>query len=202
MSMMRRGRTFESDSSFARVVVALRALRALGAAALCACEAGSSHPESEPEAATTGSPPAVAQVIDSTIPPAIAGEGGWNYQQTAEVDLTGDGLAERVVLTARVEMYRGRPAWDDGQAWQVYVESGGGIRTYLYIQRLQLGTLTLRVAAPEPGSLPSIVLLEQLPDRIRVIEATYPGVNSMPLVVVRFERSLDPRGETASPRLP
>lgn len=182
--------------------MALRALQVLGAAALCACAADGPRPESEPGAAAIDSPPAVAQFIDSTIPPAIAGEGGWNFQQTVAVDLTGDGMDERVVLTARVEMYRGRPAWDDGQAWQVYVESGEGIRTYLYIQRLQLGTLTVRVAEPDQGTLPSIILLEQLPDRIRVIEATYPTVNGVPLVVVRFERTLDPRGEAASPRLP
>lgn len=146
---------------------------------------------------TTASAPSV-QPIDSTITPAVAGEDGWNYHQSAEVDLTGDGLLERVVLTARVELYRGRPAWDDGQPWQVYVESPDGERTYVYAQRLQLGTLTMRVSR---GERPTVVLLEHLPDRLRVLEATYAGPGAVS-VTAGFERDLDPRGETASPSLP
>lgn len=99
---------------------------------------------------TAPSPP----LIDPTIPPAIAGEGGWNYHQSASADLDGDGSPERVVLTARVEMYRGRPAWDDGQPWQVYVETAQGTRTYLYAQRLQLGTLTMRITSGSDGARP------------------------------------------------
>jgi hypothetical protein len=144
---------------------------------------------------------APVQLVDSTIPPAVAGQEGWNYRQTAEADLTRDGVAERVVLTARVELIRGRPAWDDGQPWQVYVESSDGSRTYLYAQRLQLGSLALRVGLDSAGQASTIVLLEHLPDRLSLYEVMYhrPGTASM---VTRFQRNLDPRGETASPRLP
>jgi hypothetical protein len=148
------------------------------------------------------SPAPLVRLIDSTIPPAVAGAAGWNFQQSAEADLDGDGGPERVVLTARVELYRGRPAWDDGQPWQVYVESAAGARTYLYSQRLQLGTLTMRLTQAEPGQRPSIVLLEHLPDRLRVIEAAYPMGGGALSTTVRFERTLDPRGEIASPQLP
>jgi hypothetical protein len=156
--------------------------------------------EDEPGAGTPSLPPSSLRSVDSTIAPAVAGEGGWNYQQSAEVDLTGDGRPERVVLTAQVELYRGRPAWDDGQPWQVYVESQDGARTYVYAQRLQLGTLTMRISGGEENS-PTVVLLEQLPDRMRVLEAFYrgPGLVS---VALGYQRDLDPRGEIASPLLP
>ncbi|HSJ63270.1 MAG TPA: hypothetical protein VK922_05100 [Gemmatimonadaceae bacterium] len=142
----------------------------------------------------------VAVAIDTTIAAAVAGEGGWNFVQRATADLDGDGTAEDVVLTARVEMYRGRPAWDDGQPWQVYIESAEGTRTYLYAQRLQLGTLTMRVSTSDPAGAATVILLEHLPDRLTVYEAAY--VEGNPRVIVRFQRPLDPRGQLASPRLP
>lgn len=140
-------------------------------------------------------------LVDSTLPPAVAGEYGWNYQVRAEADLTGDALPEQVVLTAQVELYRGRPAWDDGQPWQVYVEAPDGARTYVYAQRLQLGTLAMRLGLGDDGQPTSIVLLEHLPDRLSVYEATYRGPGQT-TVTRRYQRALDPRGEAASPRLP
>ena len=146
-------------------------------------------------------PPPV--LIDTAIPPAVAGEEGWNYQQSAEADLNGDGQVEWVVLTARVEVYRGRPAWDDGQPWQVYIEAPDGRRTYVYAQRLQLGTLTMRLGhgGAGEGQPVTVVLLVQLPDRLGVYEVTYiePARVS---VVQRFERELDAVGDHASPPLP
>lgn len=139
-------------------------------------------------------------LVDSAIAPAVAGADGWFYHKHAEADLDGDGSTERVVLTARVDLYRGRPAWDDGQPWQVYIEAPDGQRTYVYAQRLQLGTLEMRVTSPDDGT-PAIVLLEHLPDRVSVYEASYqaPGRAT---VVTGFQRTVDPRGETASPRFP
>jgi hypothetical protein len=167
----------------------------------CACDAEGPAPrtgDDVPAADTISPEPPSVQLVDSTISPAVAGEEGWDYQQSADVDLTGDGHLEHVVLTARVELYRGRPAWDDGQPWQVYVEDRNGTRTYVYAQRLQLGTLTMRVTRGDP---PVVVLLEHLPDRMRVVEASYggPGLVS---VAVRYQGDLDPQGETASPQLP
>jgi hypothetical protein len=147
-------------------------------------------------------PTAPLELIDPAIPPAIAGEDGWNHHLSAEIDLNGDGVPERVVLTARVELHRGRPAWDDGQPWQVYVASADGERRYVYAQRLQLGTLTLRVAEGGDGGRPSVVLIEHLPDRMRVLETFQPEGSAQPTTFLRFERRLDPRGELASPRLP
>lgn len=183
-----------------------RGLHAVLIAALLAACAGETPPLPEGEAgsrladSTTGVPLAVS-LIDSTIPPAVAGEGGWNYQQAATADLDGDGAPERVVLTARVEMYRGRPAWDDGQPWQVYIEEADGRRTHVYARRLQLGTLSLRVSRAEAGQPAAVVLLEQLPDQMSVYEIAYAGPAAA-TASVRYQRDLDPRGDVASPRLP
>jgi hypothetical protein len=150
---------------------------------------------------STGSDSTIAlQAIDSTIPPAIAGENGWNFQRTASVDLAGDSVPERVVLTARVELVRGRPAWDDGQPWQVYVESPRGTRSYVYAQRLQLGSLDMRVTRGDSAGRGTVLLIEHLPDRLRILEVFDAG--SGPTVALRLERMLNPRGEIASPRLP
>lgn len=142
--------------------------------------------------------PTAAPPIDSAITLAVAGIDGWNYHQAATTDLDGDGVEEMVVLMARVDVVRGRPAWDDGQAWQVYVESAEGHRTYLYAQRLQLGTLTMRIGTEPQGT---VVLLEHLPDRIRLFDAIYRGPDAA-TVTVKYQRQLDPRGEISAPRYP
>lgn len=153
------------------------------------------------DSARADTTPAAVQLIDSTIPLGIAGEDGWNYHQSAGADLTGDGIPERVVLMARVELYRGRPAWDDGQPWQVYFETRDRSRTYVYAQRLQLGTLTMRLSRTDQGEPARIVLLEQLPDRMSVYEATVAPTGRL-TTTVRYQRDLDPRGQLASPMLP
>ncbi|MEX2181613.1 MAG: hypothetical protein WD771_06185 [Gemmatimonadaceae bacterium] len=141
------------------------------------------------------------QLVDPAIPAAVAGADGWNYVRVAEGNLTGSGAPMRVVLTARVELIRGQPAWDDGQPWQVYVEAPDGRRTYVYAQRLQLGGLTMRVGLGDVGHPATVVLIEHLPDRLSVYEASYVGPDSVS-VAVRFQRDVDPRGETAGPHFP
>lgn len=94
-------------------------VRMLGAVLIfSACSVDAPVPQTADDESGTETPPLPApsvQPVDSTISPAVAGEEGRHYQQSADVDLTGDGHVERVVLTARVELDRGRPAWDDGQ---------------------------------------------------------------------------------------
>lgn len=157
--------------------------------------------EPRPRVADSAAPSEVMQLVDSTQAPAVAGTLGWNYQQRAAADLDGDGVDEQVVLTARVELYRGHPAWDDGQPWQVYVEEADSTRTYIYAQFVQLGTVTMRIGEATAGERASIVLIEQLPDRFGVYEVRYDGPGRA-TVTQRYARALDPRGDIASPRLP
>lgn len=172
---------------------------ALNACALPAPSASTHDHSLAPDAAPP--PDQQLDLVAPNIPPGVAGEDGWNFQRSAEADLNGDGQLERVVLTARVELYRGRYAWDDGQPWQVYVEAADGRRTYLYSRRLQLGTLTMRISHSEPGEPASIILFEHLPDRLSLYEADY-AAPGQATVAVRFARTLDPRGDLASPQLP
>jgi hypothetical protein len=184
-------------------------------ACIAACEAASdsaSNVDAPPDSSSLATSPAAGRgaeydratpvvLVDSTIPPAVAGADGWMYSQSSEADLDGDGQAERVVLTARAEVMRGRPLWDDGQPWQVYVEEPDGARTYLYSRFVQLGSVTIRLGLPEGGQGPSVLLLEHLPDRMALYEAEYRGAGDAS-VVSRFERSLDPRGEGTTPLPP
>ena len=146
---------------------------------------------------------AIAQppLLDSGVPLASVEEEGWGFSQRTEADLDGDGVAEGVVLMARVELYRGRPAWDDGQVWQAYVEEQSGERTHLYARFVQLGTLSLRVGLAERGGNPVVVLLEQLPDRLAVYELAYAGPGAV-TTQTGYTRDLDPTGDVASPALP
>jgi hypothetical protein len=162
-----------------------------------ACGDPAAEPASDSESAGPDENVPEVGLIDSTIPPAIAGEDGWNYSMVANVDLFGDSLPERVVLTARVELMLGRPVWDDGQPWQVYVESPDTVRTWLYAQRLQLGTLDMRITSGDTLRRPRILLIEHLPQRLRIIEASF--TRGAARVSVRLERALDPTGGTASP---
>lgn len=174
------------------------------AAFLLASLAACAEPRDPSNDATEEPPPAPAaatSLVDTALSPSVGGEDGWSYWRTAVADLDGDGRAERVVITARVENYRGRPLWDDGQPWQVYVEDAEGARTYVYARFVQLGTVTLRLGAPDAEGRSSVVLVEHLPDRIGVYEVAYGGPGRA-TAAVRFERALDPGGELAGPALP
>jgi hypothetical protein len=99
-------------------------------------------------------------------------------------------------------MYRGEPAWDDGQPWQVYIEYPDLGREYVYIQRLQLGNLQMRVA-PADGSRPAAVLLiEHLPDRIRLAEVSFDRDQQALRSEVVYERNLDASGTAGTPLPP
>lgn len=175
-----------------------------GLALVAACGGEVPEPRTEPaaiDADSAAATPALVDLVDPDVAPGVAGEGGWGYHRSAEVDLTGDGQTERVVLTARVETVGGRPAWDDGQPWRVYVEAADGTRTDVYARRLQIATLTMRIALDEHGAPGGILLLEHSADRLSVYEALYRAPGAVE-TTVRFERDLDPRGELASPQFP
>lgn len=114
---------------------------------------------------------------------AVIGKAGWAHGQSATGDFDGDGTAERAVIIANAEDYRGRVLWNDGQIWQVYIEEPDGTRTYVYKQFLQLGSVLARVSRPEtpdPAATgkptPSrILLLEQVPQRFSAYEVHYAG---------------------------
>ena len=150
----------------------------------------------------TGTLVPIAELVDPAHITNRAGEDLWQYVQRGSADLDGDGEEELVIVTARAELVRGVPAWDDGQPWQIYVEEPDGQITHLYAQYVQLGTVLTRITLPPVGDgTATVVLLEHLPDRITLYEASYEGPGRASVRRV-FQRNLDPMGELASPDLP
>src|SRR5687768_12169535 len=98
-------------------------------------------------------------LLEARVPRAGAGDPGWNYQQRATADFDGDGTAETAVLISDVLLDpAGRPLWEDGHRWQVYIEEQDGARTYLYAKFLPNGALTAEATEPGPDGRPTIVL--------------------------------------------
>lgn len=97
-------------------------------------------------------------LVDPDYPPGIA-DGGWQYRESVEADLDGDGAKETVWVTARAS-WNGRSFdFDDGQPWQVYVEEADGKRTYLYSRWVQIGALEVGISEDHGKS--SVVILER-----------------------------------------
>jgi hypothetical protein len=162
------------------------------AAASAACGGGSDAPATVADAASA------LPEVDLVSPrhdDAVLGQAGWNHAQSASADLDGDGTVEQAVIIANADIYHGRVLWNDGQVWQVYIEEPDGTRTYVYKQFLQLGSVLARRARPEaprPGAAakqaqpqpPTILLLEQLPQRFSAYEVRYAGPGKASVVEV------------------
>ena len=98
----------------------------------------------------------------------------WPYQRATEADLDGDGRLERVVLTADVAIDgRGRPAWDDGQRWAVYVIEADSTSTLLYGRFVQLGAVEASITASADG--PHVTIHEHGPHLRVAWEMAYGG---------------------------
>ncbi|MFP4350164.1 MAG: hypothetical protein ACOC3W_06085 [Thermodesulfobacteriota bacterium] len=117
----------------------------------------------------------MAELIDDRYSKATAGEPGWEYAVTTAVDLDKDGESETLVLVANVSLYNGRPAWNDGQAWQAYVVESGGERIDLYRQYIQLGKVSLAISENAENGPGTVLLAENTDTHIRMIEIHYRG---------------------------
>jgi hypothetical protein len=172
-----------------------RRLAALAAVAvLAACDRG----QGEAFAPRVQTPSAAVVLVDSALPPAVAGS-GWEYHLRATADLDGDGQPEHASLIAAV----GRDGddgflWDDGQPWQLYVQEADGTRTDVYRRFVQLGTVQAHVSTtPAGGGALGILIVENTPQMIRIYEAAYAGPGRV-TAVERFRREIHPeRGFSA-----
>ena len=105
----------------------------------------------------------IGGLTDTTIVAAEAGAKGWMYEQKVSVDFDADGQMETAVLISDVTLdAAGRPLWEDGHRWQVYVEEPTGERTYVYRQFLPNGSLAADVVRRESGSR-TLLLVERTP---------------------------------------
>ena len=119
-------------------------------------------------------PDTIADLIQARVPEAAAGDSGWKYSRRASADLDADGKDESVVLIADVTLdKRGQPLWEDGHRWQMYVEDAKGNRTRMYARFVPNGSVTVRVASPQGGVRPTLVLLEESADHVGVYEFRY-----------------------------
>lgn len=81
------------------------------------------------------------------------GAPGWEYSARLRADVDGDGAEETLWVIAQAELYKGRPAWDDGQEWQVYVEEDSGETTHVFARYVQLAQLEVALTMDEPREL-------------------------------------------------
>jgi hypothetical protein len=131
-----------------------------------------------------------AALVESRVPEAAAGDTGWPWVRRATLDLNGDARPEQVVVLSDVRIdSAGRPLWEDGHRWQVYVESPAGERTRLYARFLPNGSLATRFTEPARGAPPRIVLLERTPSAVGVYDVRYVSPGSV-LLESRLTRQL------------
>lgn len=103
------------------------------------------------------------------------GEGGFEYGLSTEADLDQDGFPEKVWVIAHAKVTGGRPTWDDGQEWQVYVQEEDGKTTHLFAGMVQLGKLDMSVTY---GSPPTVLVQSNRSSESSMYEYVYkkPGV--------------------------
>jgi hypothetical protein len=177
--------------------------------AMAALAAGCSQPTPEDAAiARTAAedraeamPDTVPDLIEARVPAAVAGDSGWRYQQQVVADIDGDDDEETVVLISDVTLdAAGRPLWEDGHRWQVYVRETDGRVTRLYARFLPHGSLIADLTTPPAGSTLGIVLVERTPGHIGVYEFRYRGPDDV-AVYRRLDRELEAtRRFTGAPR--
>lgn len=135
-------------------------------------------------------------LFDRAHPKAVAGQKGWGYQRSSSIDLNNDGLREKVFLNAQVSLNKGRPIWDDGQVWQVYIQTSSGQRTYVFSRFVQLGHVEVLAVPGESKAANTILILERTPHALSVYEVYYRGHENFRTVQV-MKRAIDPRSTPA-----
>ncbi|MGI6542468.1 MAG: hypothetical protein ACOX44_05360 [Limnochordia bacterium] len=118
--------------------------------------------------------PKVVDLLDTDYALEVAGTAGWDFHQTLEYDLDGDGVDETIEVIAAVtkDARPGTYQWDDGQPWQVYIKDGDET-THIYNRYVQLGSLDVFVTYEDP---PRIGIVETQSAGHALYVITYKGV--------------------------
>jgi hypothetical protein len=141
-------------------------LAAIVAAGLFSCSAP--RPESHN--------PLEAAPIDSARIGSVDSVATWAYRRETSADLDGDGAAERVILTADVELGSGGvPLWEDGHRWALVVESARGERTLVYGAFVPNGFAEAAVLAADSQGRRRVLVQERTPQQLRSLEVEYGG---------------------------
>jgi hypothetical protein len=116
-----------------------------------------------------------AALIDGSVRPATAADPRWAIMRRASADLDGDGRTEDAILISNVGIRDGRPLWEDGHHWQLYIEAQSGIRTYLYSRFVPHGYVEPWLTEPDSRGRRRVVVLERSPFAVRSYEVQYEG---------------------------
>lgn len=137
----------------------------LTAGALAGCDSGE-VPDAEPSPL---SQPPVASRAFSSVDEVL----GWGYSRTFEADLDGDGIEERLIVAADVEVdEQDRPLWEDGHRWAVVVEDGSEL-TPLFGDFVPNGFVEASLLQGD-GSRPGpVLILTRSPSQLQLFEVEY-----------------------------
>lgn len=137
---------------------------AIAALLLCACAGGGEGGEA-----------AGREAGDSVIGPGPLASGAYSLLDSAAVDLDLDGTAERVELSATVEVDEaGRPLWEDGHGWRVVVRDGEAAYPLLE-EFVPWGTAAFWIVASDTAGPPAILVetRSRLSGRVGITAATF-----------------------------
>jgi hypothetical protein len=124
---------------------------------------------------------------------AVDSSSHWQYRKYSFYDLDGDGIQEKIVILANVELSsNGEPAWDDGQRWEVRIEEPAGTKTRVFAQYVQFGEVQGYITNQD-GQL-ALLLLEKSSNYLRGSEVIYLGPNKIKSRVI-FSRGYRTTGQ-------
>jgi hypothetical protein len=126
-----------------------------------------------PPADSTAANPLDAPPVDRARVRSVDEAASWPHRRTFEADLNGDGTSERVVLTSDVQLGdNGKPLWEDGHRWAVFVEDQGR-RTLLYAAFVPNGHAEAAVLTPDTDGRRHVLIQERTPQQARSLVVAY-----------------------------
>lgn len=146
--------------------------------------------------------PTTTDLLDKNYAPVAQDEPGWDYKQTVAADLDGDGTQERVVIMARVERSPDNPGeylWDDGQPWQVLVESSSGDQTPVYSRWVQIGQLKGFISEEKKNGGHDLILLELTGAGVSLYRVEYDGPRQVTSTRLATALTIDQAGPVPLP---
>jgi hypothetical protein len=119
--------------------------------------------------------PLLAPPVDSSRVRSPQEPSTWPYRRALSADLDGDRREERLVIACDVTLGAdGKPLWEDGHRWSVYVEAPEG-RTLLYAAFVPNGFVEAAALAPDDSGKRRVLVQERTPSQLRSLEIAYEG---------------------------
>ena len=114
-------------------------------------------------------------VVDSARAGSADAAASWAWKRETRADLDGDGRSETVAIASDVTVGNdGRPLWEDGHRWAVYVEAETGRRTLLYSAFVPNGHAEAAILEPDQEGRRDVLVQERTPSGLRVLRIGWP----------------------------